>query len=205
MAAVEACGRSRDRVQLHGLFASWGLGDVTSEESGGANPARHDGSNRALLVGDSRGAEWHPQQNADSRRFSDPGQARPVVDGPTLVANRPRSALLIPVSQSEMAHEVKMIFEELGCSQLAVVAYSRRNPATRSLAQFVECIQIPKSVNTPECNAIGGAQTGRRQSQAPPCRPWADGVSLGWASMLRRDWEYSGVCEPGHQTSRCTS
>ena len=31
------------------------------------------------------------------------------------------------------------------------------------------------------------------------------GVSLDWTSMLRRDWEHSGVCEPGRQTSRCAS
>ena len=35
-----------------------------------------------------------------------------------LVTNRPQSALLIPVSQSEIAHEVKTIFEELECSKL---------------------------------------------------------------------------------------
>ena len=36
-----------------------------------------------------------------------------------LVANRPQNTLLIPVSQSEMAHEVKVTFEELGCNKLA--------------------------------------------------------------------------------------
>ena len=61
-----------------------------------------------------------------------------------------------------MAHVVKTIFEELGCSKLAAVAcslrrgrpsrdfmkkapQSRRNPATGSLAQFVECREVPKA------------------------------------------------------------
>ena len=38
-----------------------------------------------------------------------------------------QDALLIPVSQNEIAHEVKAICEELGCSKLAVVAYSLRH------------------------------------------------------------------------------
>ena len=57
MAAAEACGRGRDRAQLRGLSASWRIGDAVCEKCGKANPARHSGSNRALLVGYSGGAE----------------------------------------------------------------------------------------------------------------------------------------------------
>ena len=48
----------------------------------------------------------------------------------------------------------------------------------------------------------GIAKTASSASSPPP---WADGVSVDRTSMLRRDWEYSGVCEPDRQTSRCTS
>ena len=169
VAAAEACGRGRDRAQLRGLSASWGIGDAACGKSGKANLARHSGSNRALLVGYSRGPEWHPQQNTDIRRFSDSRQAGPVVGGPTLERSggRPQNALLIPVSRSEIARVVKMTFEELGCNKLGrcgvqpetrgtvmglleEVPRSRRNPATRSLAQFVECPQVHQIVKTSE-------------------------------------------------------
>ena len=44
-----------------------------------------------------------------------------------LKTGRPEHALLIPVSQNDLAHDIKNIFEELGCSKLAIVAYSLRH------------------------------------------------------------------------------
>ena len=80
------------------------------------------------------------------------------------------------------------------------VPRSRRNPATRSLAQFVKCPQVPKSVKTSECYAIGGAQAGRirkvlrRNSRASPRRSHGERCFLGLAiDASSRYWEYSGV------------
>ena len=55
-----------------------------------------------------------------------------------LVPNRPQNAILIPVSQPEMAHEVNMTFEELGSNKSAVVAYSLRHgrPSWDFMKQF---------------------------------------------------------------------
>ena len=44
-----------------------------------------------------------------------------------LITGRPGHALLIPVSQNDLAHEIKNIFEKLGCSKLAIVPYSLRH------------------------------------------------------------------------------
>ena len=110
-----------------------------------------------------------------------------------LITGRPGHALLIPVSQNDLAHEIKNIFEELGCSKLAIVAYSlrhggtlvgpheknpqfRRNSATGTLAQSVKRVALPKSIETPQCNAAGSTSAGgvravlRGQSRAPPRR-----------------------------------
>ena len=111
-----------------------------------------------------------------------------------LVANRPQNALLIHVSQSEMTHEVKVTFEELGWNKLACVAYSLRHggPSWDFVKKFrgLEEIQQrglrPKSVKTSECNAIGGAQTGRvrkvlRRQPRARCFP---GLAIDASSRL---------------------
>ena len=47
MAAAEACGHGRDRAQLRGQSASWGIGDAACKKSGKANAARNSGSSPA--------------------------------------------------------------------------------------------------------------------------------------------------------------
>ena len=197
VATAETCGCGCDHPQLRGLSASWRVGDATCGKSGEASPARNGRSNRALLVGDSGGTKWHSQQNTDTRRFSDPQQAGPLVDGSTLERSGEKidhkSALLISVCQNEMVHEVNTHFRRAWVQQVGrcgvqpetwgaamglheKVLQSRRNSATGSLAQFVECPGVPKSVKTSKCNAVGGASTGRfrtvlrRQPRAPARR-----------------------------------
>ena len=111
-----------------------------------------------------------------------------------LIAGRPGHALLILVSQNELAHEMKKHFrgarlQQTGNCRIQLnargalvglhekVPQPRRNSATGSLAKLVKRFALPKSFETPPCNAAHRTTTSRvwqvlrRQPRAPPRRP----------------------------------
>ena len=118
-----------------------------------------------------------PSKNTDIRRFRDPRQAGSVVDGWTLERSGSESSTKCTLDSCESVRSDSRCDNDLRRTRVRQVGRcgiqpetwdfmkkfrrSRRNPATGSLAQFVKCPQVPKSVKTSECYAIGGAQAGR--------------------------------------------
>ena len=197
LASPETRGRRSDRTQLCGLPSTWGTGNAAGAELGGTDQTRKYRSDRPFFPCDSGGSKRYPEQNAHVRRLGNPRQTRPLVDGSAFASSdngRPGHALLIPVSQNDLAYEIKNIFEELGCSKLAIVAYSLRHGGPswdfmkkfrsfyeiqqrgrwRSLSSVLRYQKASKLLSAMQLVQPRQAEFGRvlrGQSRAPPRRP----------------------------------
>ena len=125
------------------------------------------------LKGWSRLTEWHPQQDADIRRFRDPQQAGPLMDGSVFVVfgymatpgcppdpreserNRARGEGHFRRARRLQAGRGGVQPEARG-----TIVGLHENFAATPLAQPVKCPEVPKSVETSQCDAAGRASTG---------------------------------------------
>ena len=197
LASSETRGRRSDRAQLCGLPSTWGTGNAAGAELGGTDQTRKYRSDRSFLPCDSGGAEWHPQQDTHFRRLGDPRQAGPLVDGSALESSDNGATWACSANSRESKRPGTRDQEHLRGARLQQagncrvqpkawgalvglhekIPQSRRNSATGTLAQPVKRVALPKSFETPQCNAAGSTSAGgvrtvlRGQSRAPPRRP----------------------------------
>ena len=124
LASQETRARCSNRAQLCGLSSSRRTGNTATIRPGSMGAT---GRFSLVIREEESGIQSKTHTFYDSVILDRPDLLWMDRLWQALKTGRPGHALLIPVNQSDLAHDIKIIFEELGCKKLGIVAYSLRH------------------------------------------------------------------------------